>query len=676
MWASFFVYAIALAAVLFIPGYVLLRSLTFDKTIALGFAPVVCIVLFCILGYILHEVGVASSAMTYILLLLAVCLSVASVRVLPGLLRKKRLVRRGHAAFTSGCKVFALYVVFGIAAATYMFLLPLDGPGSAVETYDNVHQFGLIRSFVDSGVWCSVHTSLYLDPSSASVDPVPGSGYYPAAFHILAAFIVDAFGCEINVAANVVLFVFVALVFPAEIFVFLRVLFNGDLRRTAFGAPFFALLPSFPWLLVDYWPLYPNAISMILLPTIIVSFIRLFANRVDLRVRGGYAVLFVLSLICAVFSQPNSVFSAAVFLIPFVVFRAAQIARDCCAGNKRDHVWLVGGLSLLACAIVWVALTKAPFLRAVVDFYWPPVFGTWEAVVSVVGGTFLLGGVIPFATVFLIVGFIFGMCCAQTRWVPLSFLIVSAVYVVAVSMGDTWVKHLVSGFWYTDPYRVGAFASLCAVPIAALGVDATLRAVNGMIGRSSKGNRFGLFFAQAALLVICSVGMCGSLFGNGLLAVLEANAAMLNNQAGYSSYDATKREFSLRAAAAVPDGQMILNDPYDGSLFAYGIDGLNLYYRHMSGYDGVDSGWESADSETIRLHACDVAIDDEVRQSLNELGIQYVLKFGESSQWSAAAFPDYVDGDWVGIESIQDDTPGFSVVFSEGNMRLYEIERS
>ena len=81
-------------------------------------------------------------------------------------------------------------------------------------------------------------------------------------------------------------------------------------------------------------------------------------------------------------------------------------------------------------------------------------------------------------------------------------------------------------------------------------------------------------------------------------------------------------------------------------------------------------------AETIRLHACDVAIDDEVRQSLNELGIQYVLKFGESSQWSAAAFPDYVDGDWVGIESIQDDTPGFSVVFSEGNMRLYEIERS
>ncbi len=130
-----------------------------------------------------------------------------------------------------------------------MFLLPLDGPGSAVQTYDNVHQFGLNRSFADSGLWCSFHTTLYLDPASSVIDPIPGSGYYPAAFHLLAAFLVDMFGCGVNVSANAVLFAFTAFVLPIETFVFLRVLCNGDLTSTLFGAPF--LLRCRPFL--GYW---------------------------------------------------------------------------------------------------------------------------------------------------------------------------------------------------------------------------------------------------------------------------------------------------------------------------------------------------------------------------------------------------------------------------------------
>lgn len=675
MWASFFVYAIALTAVLFMPGYVLLRSLAFDKTTALGFAPVVCVVLFCILGYIFHEVDIASSSVVYSLLLLVACLGVAAVRVLSGLLHKKCLPNWKCIAFTSGCKVFILYVLFGVIVATYMFLLPLDGPGSAVETYDNVHQFGLIRSFADSGVWCSMHTSLYLDPPSSAVDPIPGSGYYPAAFHVLVAFIIDAFGCGVNVAANAVLFSFVAFVLPVEVFVLLRVLFNGNLQRTAFGAPFFVALPSFPWLLVDYWPLYPNVMSMVLLPTIIVSFIGLFADKLSLHARCGYMVLLLVSLVCAVFTQPNSVFSAAAFLIPFMVYRAAQIASSRCRGNKRVAAWLVGGLCFLLCVVLWVVLTKAPFLQGVVNFYWTPVFEWGQAALSAIGVTFLLGGYVPFGILALVVGFASGVLNSRTRWFCLSFLLICFVYVVAASAGNTWLKHLVSGFWYTDPYRVGALASLYAVPVLALGADAIFRVVAKLDLRFNCDRRVFALPLRAGLFALCLLGMIGSFFGSGPLAVLESNAAMLNDQVSYSPYDAAKRDFAQRAVALVPEGEMLLNDPYDGSLFAYGIDGLNLYYRHMSGYDGVDSGWESPDSETIRLHACDVAVNEDVRQSLADLGIRYVLKFGEASAWSVSTFPDYVAGDWDGIESIRDDTPGFSVILAEGNMRLYEIER-
>ena len=33
----------------------------------------------------------------------------------------------------------------------------------------------------------------------------------------------------------------------------------------------------------------------------------------------------------------------------------------------------------------------------------------------------------------------------------------------------------------------------------------------------------------------------------------------------------------------------------------------------------------------------------------------------------------YLDEEWVGIDGIRDDTPGFRVLLSQGDMRLYEI---
>ena len=81
MWTSFFVYVAALVAVLFVPGYALLRCVGLDKTISLGFSPVVCIVLFCFLGCAFHEVGIASSSAVYIAVLVASCIGVACVKV-------------------------------------------------------------------------------------------------------------------------------------------------------------------------------------------------------------------------------------------------------------------------------------------------------------------------------------------------------------------------------------------------------------------------------------------------------------------------------------------------------------------------------------------------------------------------------------------------------------------
>lgn len=183
MWASFFVCAALLTLTLFVPCYLALRALGLERSMSLCLSPVTCVTLFCTAGIIFHELGIGSSALLYGILLWALCFAMLAFAALGKAAPFcDRPWPRGGLSGFSGAKVLCLYLALGVFASIVMFLLPLDGPDSTVQTYDNVHQFGLIRSFVDSGSWCTVHTSSYLNPASAEIDPIPGEGYYPPPF--------------------------------------------------------------------------------------------------------------------------------------------------------------------------------------------------------------------------------------------------------------------------------------------------------------------------------------------------------------------------------------------------------------------------------------------------------------------------------------------------------------
>ena len=49
-----------------------------------------------------------------------------------------------------------------------------------------------------------------------------------------------------------------------------------------------------------------------------------------------------------------------------------------------------------------------------------------------------------------------------------------------------------------------------------------------------------------------------------------------------------------------------------------------------------------------------------------------VLDYNEPEISSPHVYPPNVE-EWAGIDGVRDDTPGFEVVLSEGDMRLYKI---
>lgn len=130
-------------------------------------------------------------------------------------------------------------------------------------------------------------------------------------------------------------------------------------------------------------------------------------------------------------------------------------------------------------------------------------------------------------------------------------------------------------------------------------------------------------------------------------------------------------DFIDRVEEIVPPDAVIANVPNDGSAWSYGTEGLNTLFRRAKGWGGTDTAEES---EIIRTRLCDIDHDEEVRRVADDLGVKYVLLLDDrSGDDRTLSYLRYSPDEWKGIESITPDTPGFKLLLSEGDMRLYEI---
>lgn len=135
-------------------------------------------------------------------------------------------------------------------------------------------------------------------------------------------------------------------------------------------------------------------------------------------------------------------------------------------------------------------------------------------------------------------------------------------------------------------------------------------------------------------------------------------------------YSAREIAFVGQALDRVPKDALVINQPNDGSTFAYALNDMNTYYRHCR------VGKQTEDSRTIRLKLVDYATDEQVRKAVKDTGAEYVLLLDQGVKLEDGVWlPQYGDPrPWEGIDSITDDTPGFSIVLADGDMRLYRID--
>ena len=682
MWTGFFATSALCAAFLFVPAYFLLRSFSCSRFEALVYAPFIDVVVYSVLAIAYEAIGVNSSWATLSLPPLLLATLTFGMRAACSGERRAPLV------FPSRRWVLIplLYVCAGVVISLIVFLPSLETPDSFVREYDNIHHLGVTCGYLRDGNWSSLQTTLYPTVDDQAISPFDYAEYYPSAWNCLAAMAAQLTGATATAAVNAMNFSITAVIYPVCMYAFMRTLFGSRSLAVLCGALFCLAFSAMPWAMLVFGPLYPNMFAFSLLPSMLSGFILIFDRGLPRFRRFARVVLFAAAVASCVFTQPNAAFSAGVLLIPFCVFRiAVSVGGE--RGFKRFRCPLVLASCiafLLLVALLWIALHNASFMQGVVTHYWPAFRTLEEAVADVATGSYRLDVPQIMLSVLVVIGVAVAFREKACRWLVASWLLSVCIYVICVS-SDGAFRFLVSGFWYNDSLRIAAFAAIAGVPLAALGFEALVKWIMRIIGkvgirstRSSLLDRGVLSLAVIVAFVLIYRPVSAVSLQHVSFAAFPHLTSVLNamyNPLDSDVYDAEERAFVQEVKRIVPEGSLILNVADDGSAFAYSADGLNIYYRYLSDYD---TEYESDDSRLIRNGLVRISEDGAVRDAVERTGSEYVLflDWGDDSLSPTARefFFTYGDGGkWRGMLDIDEETPGFDLILSCDDMRLFRI---
>ena len=433
-------------------------------------------------------------------------------------------------------------------------------------------------------------------------------------------------------------------------------------------------------MIIFFGPLYPNMSAFCLIPATAATFLLVFQPGCSRQQRIGLVVVFFFALMSLALAQPNAVFTLAVLLAPFCIWQVSRIPLSMkCKGKSCVAMRILfGAIALAVIYAIWMACYNAPFLASVVQHTWLPYADRLEAFEDALVVGFMAEGSQIVLAGLIIIGAAWTLWHRRYLWLSFSYAFACLIFVVN-GYSDGPLKHIFGGFWYTDPWRCGAMASLIGVFLAAMGLYACWRGITTLVEKARKGAvPLPVSTAIAACLALFAV--LGSTFPGipalgsqtGAIAFRSVLSGLHTGVSVASVYDDAEQAFVQEVKHVVSSDALIINVPDDGSAFAFAADGLRTYFRHTRDYDVPR---ETMESRIIRDNLCEIATREDVRKAVSAIDGQYVLQLdqGEPYVVSPHLFT-YGEGEqWRGIDSIRDDTPGFEVVLAEGDMRLYKI---
>ena len=664
MWLTFALAICVGIVVLYAPGYLVGRVVSLERFASVAVAPAFSVAALVILGVILNAAHVRCDGWMLLLACAAFCLLVYGVcRLIRGLRGCDGHTRSARIAAGSEWVLVALYVGVAVAVSLVVFVHAMGDPVSFSRNDDTTVHLSVVRGFLDSGTFSTLNVTKYLDLGESG-------GYYPAAWHVVTAVVASLVGNQAALATNAMIFVVCAFVLPIGLLFLLRQLFPDNKPALYAGSLFSVAFCGYPWGFVVFGQLLSNLLSFALIPGalgLLISGLNASGSS-----KSGFAVAYACSMISVALAQPNGAFTLGIWSVAFAVSYLWGKQSDGCWPGKRTAIILC----FVACT-AWILLFVAPPLQGVVTYSWKSTLSVPKAIVA--GLLFMFTnreGVQPFLTVLVLLGIAKTLKDRRLRWLSASYIVAFSFYVIDVAT-DGFVKQLLTGFWYTDYYRTGAMTALFAIPLAVLGFAWLVKLGTSLLGKTRLGRQGScgsraMAVVLVVLLAVCQFAPVRFAFGKtdvrpGLMKIHAEVSSRYSWEKGLTS----EEDAFVKRVMSIAGRDCVVNVPNDGSCWSYGVEGLNTLFRRSA--TAGPSGSEPY-ATVLRTKLCDYAASDEVREAVEMTGARYVMLLDDKSYDDRTVVKlRYKEEDWVGIESITQDTPGFTLVLSEGDMRLYRI---
>ncbi len=629
-WSAAYPSLLAAAALLVLPGLLVVLVAGIREMVAFALAPVLSV---SVVG--VTAVGAQLVGMPLGPLALGIGTGAAVLVVLAAHLAAHRLGRgwslasagdgwRPLVAGLLGAAVGALSIGVGLARG-------MRSPDRWPQTFDTVFHL----SAVDHVLRSADGSSLTL---GTLVTPERRQGFYPAAWHDLVALVASWTGAGPPAAANAVALTAAAIAWPLGCVALARVAAGAVPGILAASGALAAGLTASPVLLTGYGTLWPNALATALLPACLA----LLADLLGLGPRRAVPplvgwVLLGAAVVGLGLAHPNAVVS-------LLVLGSAALVVGWWPRGRRHRVVALS----VAAGVGWLVLLSPAFDRQRATSWparerMPQALGEW---LSVAPQRLPIPAVLA---ALVLVGCVVAAVRPGLRWLLAVHLTAGAMFVL-VAGSDGRVSRLVSGAWWDDPFRLAALVGLAGVPLAAIGLDAAVRWVVARLPGTAAPLLAGLGAATAVLVVAAAVAP-----GTG-----DTSRVVSTWYRGDAMLTPAERAFVGSIGAVVPAGERVAGNPWDGAALSGPLARREAVFPHLVGQWG-------ADRELLASSLSTAAADPGMCAALQRLRVRYVL-VGPPSFWSGDPRRDRYAGLTVAGH------PGFAEVGAAGRVSLWRID--
>ena len=645
--ASFALASVVCVLLLYLPGAAGLLLAKKSASFSICFAPLVSIALFEIAAIAFALLGLEANGAF-------ITITATLISLIAGCIIRK--AAPGSNDFQFPLTAFGLIAAFALIFCLLVYFRPF-GYTTIMTGYDACFHVNLIQAFIDSGYYSPFGCGLY---SGSEFSPVSSSNsFYPAAWHLICAVVREATQIDPTVTINAVNCIFCGVCFTSGQIILVSRLLTISRIELLLLSLFPLLSIAFPWAQLIRGELFSQIASFSLLPLACALF--------DVAItQKGKDVAGTLCGLCALLTlatlQTNAVFSLSIFVF-FDLLR--HIKNGPKSRGKRRRILLL----VLTSTVLWTAAFCSPFMSGVVSYEWESTNSILQALANVCTLSFSVNTCQLVLAAFAIGGLIWLLKSKKNVWLAGPFLFASIVYVIATSM-EGLPKHFLGGFWYTDPMRLSAQASIFAFPLIVLGVLWGLRALCSLIKIKGKKTKI----AQIAFCLLVVVG--GSITSVRIPALFELPAPFeciwqaiddYRNEEYEPILSKSELDLCKEASKLIEPGAVIINVPDDGSGFLYGLLDANVYYKRP-----FDLEYEKPESKILREGLNEISYNSAVQEAANSIGAKYLLLLDTDD--NSGLFLTYnEDSRWRSFYSIDENTLGFKLLLSKDDCRLYKI---